>query len=87
MRRHTTVSAWQREHDGSYQAEMHGWKLRVTWKQETPRERRGFRWQAERAALGLAVQNAEVHEEIELAMLEAEQFAETASLATPPAAA
>lgn len=87
MRKHTTVNAWQRDHDGSYQAELHGWKLRVTWRPETPRHRRGFRWQAERAVGGLAVQNAEVHEEIELAMLEAEEFAESASLASPPAAA
>ena len=87
MRRHTTVNAWQREHDGSYQAEMHGWKLRVAWKPESPGKRRGFRWQAEREIGGLALSHAEVHEEIELAMLEAEQFAESASLATPPAAA
>lgn len=80
MRRHTTVNAWQRGHDGSYQAEMHGWKLRVTWRREAPGRRRGFHWQAERAVGGLLVSNSEVHEEIELAMLEAEQLAESSSL-------
>ena len=86
MRRHTTVNAWQREHDGSYQAEMHGWKLRVTWRREAPGRRRGFRWHAERAVGGLPVSSSEVHEEIEMAMLEAEQFAESSAL-SPPAAA
>jgi hypothetical protein len=85
MRKHPTVSAWQREHDGSYHTEMHGWKLRVVWRPPSPGKRRGFSWTAG-SALRLSVAAPDVHEEIEEAMLEAEEFAESAHLSLPAAA-
>ena len=71
---HATMSAWQRDHDGSYKAELHGWSLRVRWRPESPGARRGFYWQAERTGSRPLV-NPEIHEEIEVAMAHAEQFA------------
>ncbi len=68
--RHATISAWQRHEDGSYAAELHGWTLRVVWHPEES-GRRGFSWQAEQGDKKL--RSTEVHEEIELAMVEAEE--------------
>jgi hypothetical protein len=71
---HATVSMWQREHDGSYVAEMNGYKLHVTWKPEAPGERRGFRWKAEMEGKE-AASSDELCEEPEIAMAYAEAFA------------
>lgn len=85
MHKHATVSAWQRDHDGSYRTAMHGWELRVCWRSASPGKQRGFRWEAKRG-MELTVSAAEIHEEIEDAMLAAEEFAATAQLAVPAAA-
>ncbi|APR84589.1 Hypothetical protein A7982_09938 [Minicystis rosea] len=75
--RHATISAWQRHEDGSYAAEINGWNLKVTWQPEKPGERRGFLWSAEREGSS-KLAATEVSEEIELAMVYAEQAIETA---------
>ena len=83
MHRHATVSAWQRDHDGSYRAELHGWQLVVRWHPEpgpsSAHARRGFHWEALQPALDKRAKGAEIHEEIEEAMSEAEAFAEESS--------
>jgi hypothetical protein len=71
--KHATVSAWQRQEDGSYAAEFNGWSLHVKWRPESPDERRGFYWIAERPGIRLTAH--EVHEEIEVAMALAEEAA------------
>jgi hypothetical protein len=72
--RHATISAWQRQEDGSYAAEIGGWTLRVRWRPEstgtTHSPARGFVWEAGRALQKLS--GAELFEEIELAMADAE---------------
>lgn len=75
--RHATVSAWQREEDGSYKAEIHGWELVVHWRPEAPRHHRGFYWEAKKEG-GPRLRARELHEEIEVAMAEAEAEAEAA---------
>jgi hypothetical protein len=73
---HATIPAWQRDHDGSYTALLHGWSLRVRWRPESAELERGFWWEAERP--GAPVErhvSDELHEEIEVAMAHAEQFA------------
>ena len=67
--RHATISAWQRHEDGSYAAELHGWSLHVAWHPEASGHR-GFSWRAEHGDQRLA--STEIHEEIEVAMAEAE---------------
>ena len=67
--RHPTISAWQRQEDGGYQAEIHGWSLRVVWHPES-RQGRGFSWVAERE--GERLKSEEIYEEIEVAMGAAE---------------
>jgi hypothetical protein len=73
--KHATVSAWQRDHDGTYTAEIHGFKLQVLWRPESPEEPRGFFWKAE-APDGTRIVARETHEEIEIAMAEAESVAD-----------
>jgi len=70
---HPTISAWQRDHDGSYKADLHGWSLRVRWRPEGVDGERGFWWEAERPGAVKRV-DPELHEEIEVAMAHAEQF-------------
>ena len=73
---HATMSAWQRDHDGSYVAELHGWSLRVRWRPEDAHGDRGFWWEAQRPGPPAQRQvSSELHEEIEVAMAHAEQFA------------
>jgi hypothetical protein len=67
--RHPTISAWQRQEDGSYAAELHGWSLRVTWHPESA-EGRGFSWVAERD--DERQKSDAIYEEIEVAMGAAE---------------
>lgn len=47
--RHATISAWKREEDGSYAAELHGWALHVRWHAESATTPRGFTWEAHAA--------------------------------------
>ncbi|MGK4005785.1 hypothetical protein WMF31_24380 [Sorangium sp. So ce1036] len=72
MLKHPTISAWQRDHEGGYQAEIRGWTLRVRWIPERPGELRGFVWEAE-GPEGKKITSSEVHEEIEVAMANAEE--------------
>ena len=81
MHRHPKLSAWVREEDGSYKAELEGFSCHVTWRPETSAsapatvtERRGFLWRVEGPG-DFAAQSDEVHEEIELAMVAAEDAA------------
>ena len=71
---HATVSAWQRQEDGSYAAEINGFSLHVAWRPETATEGRGFLWSA-RGPGGVKRRAHEAHEEIEVAMAEAEMCA------------
>lgn len=71
---HATISAWQRQEDGSYAAEINGFHLHVTWRPETAPGGRGFLWSA-RGPDGVKRRAHEAHEEIELAMAEAEACA------------
>ncbi len=68
---HATVSAWNREEDGSYAADINGWHLHVKWKPEAPGERRGFYWEAS-GPDGAKLTSSGLREEIEVAMAEAE---------------
>lgn len=73
--KHATVSVWQRDHDGTYSAEINGYKLKVLWHPESEDEPRGFGWEAE-APDGTRITQRETHEEIEIAMAEAEAATE-----------
>jgi len=81
--RHATISAWKREEDGSYAAELHGWALHVRWHAETAKSPRGFTWEA-RPEIGAKLASDELFEEIEVAMAQAEEQVEAHSA---PAAA
>ena len=78
MHVHASVSIWQREHDGTYVADVNGVALRLTWQPEEPGKRRGFRWQAEKDGKEVA-KSEELYEEAEVAMGHAEAFAREAS--------
>lgn len=73
--KHATVSSWQRDHDGTYTAEINGFKLKVTWVPEGGSDPKGFRWEGE-GPEGQRIGNKETQEEIELTMAEAEAAAE-----------
>ena len=73
--KHATVSAWQRDHDGTYSAELNGYALKVSWRPESEHEPRGFLWEAV-APDGTRLSSRESHEEIEIAMAEAETATE-----------
>lgn len=84
MHLHANVALWQREEDGSYQAERNGWKLHVMWVPEVkagpaPGEEgerpRGYVWKA-KGPDGADAQSSVSVEEIELAMAAAEQAAD-----------
>jgi hypothetical protein len=74
MHVHANVSIWQRDHDGSYSAELNGCTLKLTWQPEEPGKQRGFRWKVEKDGKEVATPD-ELHEEAELAMASAESFA------------
>jgi hypothetical protein len=74
MSKHATVSAWRREEDGSYCAEINGFQLHVKWRPESPDQRRGFTWTATSPA-GTKYRAEEIEEEIEVAMGHAEEVA------------
>jgi hypothetical protein len=74
--KHATISAWQREENGGYKAEINGWLLRVHWHPESidgKTKQRGFSWDAKQGDLPRFV-SRDVHEEIELAMVAAEDY-------------
>lgn len=83
--KHATVSAWQRDHEGKYTAEINGYQLSVVWQPESATEPRGFQWTAE-SPEGKKVRGEELHEEIELAMAEAEAATEPSDDAPEEAA-
>jgi hypothetical protein len=87
MHRHPKLSTWVREEDGSYKAELEGFSCHVTWRPEpeptygkttssplSKNERRGFVWSVEGPG-DFAAQSSEVVEEIEHAMVAAEDAA------------
>jgi hypothetical protein len=71
MYRKRTISAWQREEDGSYKAEIDGYHLHVKWRPESSDARRGYTWTAE-GPEEKKFEADEVVEEIEEAMGNAE---------------
>ncbi|MBK8256262.1 MAG: hypothetical protein IPK82_26795 [Polyangiaceae bacterium] len=73
--KHATVSAWQRDHDGAYTAEINGFNLKVTWVPEGTEAGHGFRWEAV-SPDGKRAESQELQEEIEFAMAEAEAATE-----------
>lgn len=78
MHRHPTLTAWNREEDGSYQAEIEGWKLAVSFRPEKGEARRGFSWKAE-GPDDKKLESDAVVEEMEHAMADAEEAVEEAS--------
>lgn len=67
-----TVSAWAREEEGGYHAEINGWKLAVEWHPEPPKGGDyGFSWHAEGPG-GEKVKGEGLVEEPEMAMMLAE---------------
>jgi hypothetical protein len=80
MHAHATISAWQREEDGSYVAELHGLRLKVVWHPESEGTR-GFSYELSRPGEeggeeGLVVAKGdELVEEIEGCMARAEEHA------------
>lgn len=84
MFKHATLSAWQREHDGSYKAEIEGWTLETKWHPEGTAKRRGFSWTAEQEGKPkLAGGQDEPIEEVENAMVAAEEAAKHENRAHP----
>jgi hypothetical protein len=87
--RHATLTAWQRQENGSYAAEINGWALRVEWHPEHAPSHgahgahRGFTWKAERE--GTKLGSDEIHEEIEVAMAQAEIETEARTATTTAA--
>jgi hypothetical protein len=78
MHRHPNIAAWQREEDGSYKSELEGYSLHVVWRPESKDARRGFRWKLEGPG-EIKREADEIHEEIEMAMAEAEDAAQRAA--------
>ena len=82
MHRHPQVSAWQPEEDGSYQRELDGYTLRVHWHPESADKPRGFSWKIDgpdvEGETGMKREGEAVMEEIEHAMLAAEDAAHRA---------
>ena len=69
------ITAWNHEEDGSYQAELNGWKLHVAWTPEPPKGGDfGWSWKGEGPA-GQKAGSTEFLEEPEIAMMAAEKAA------------
>jgi len=77
MHRHPTLTAWNREEDGSYQGEVEGWTLAVAFHPASGDQRRGFSWTAAGPDEKKLTSEANV-EEMEHAMADAEEAAERA---------
>ncbi len=76
---HPHIELWQRDEEG-YFAELEGWTLRVEWHPgDGPGH--GFTWKIERD--GQSTSSHEPIEEIELAMLAAEQAAHEGARIAP----
>jgi hypothetical protein len=74
MKIQVTISLWNREEDGSYQAEKDDWKLHVQWVPEPPKGGPfGYSWKAEKE--GTSHASSELVEEPEMAMMLAEHAA------------
>ncbi len=72
---HPTISAWQREErEGYFEAELHDWKLRVTWTPRSEGSTGGFSWEAKREG-EKTLESERLVEEPELAMAGAEHAA------------
>jgi hypothetical protein len=72
--KHATISAWQRQHEeGSYEAQLEGWSLLVSWKAPATLDGadRGFTWKATGPG-GAVRSSSELFEEPEIAMADAE---------------
>jgi hypothetical protein len=70
--KHATISAWQRDHDGVYEANLEGWSLHVSWKTPATLDgERGFSWKA-KGPDGQERSSSELFEEPEIAMADAE---------------
>ena len=75
MHGRASISLWQREEDGSYQAEKDGRTLHVSWTPDSAKGGpHGFAWKAE-GPEGKKAASGELMEEIELAMMAAEAAA------------
>ena len=71
---HPTLTAWTRdEHDGRYRAELHDWKLEVSWTPNDGGVRGFFAWKAERDGKETSADRS--YEELEHAMAAAEAHA------------
>jgi hypothetical protein len=77
MHRHPKVALWQREEDGSYKRDLGDFALHVTWHPESTDAPRGFSWKVE-GPEGKKLEGDGVDEEIETAMLAAEDAAHAA---------
>lgn len=75
--KHPTVSAWQRDENGNYEAEINGYRLKVWWAPAQGHDPRGFRWEAT-GADGYRLFARHSHEEMEVAMAEAETVVDPA---------
>ncbi len=84
MHKHATVSLWQHAEDGSYEAELNGWKLHVRWAPDSPDRRGAFAWEATGPKDEKAKAPGPI-EEIEHAMADAEAHANKASPVTAEA--
>jgi hypothetical protein len=72
---HPTISAWTRTHEGPYEAEIAGHKLKVVWSPNVDGTRGSFHWEASfEGRDGLSDDHH--YEEMEEAMGAAELFAE-----------
>jgi hypothetical protein len=74
MHAHPTLTAWQREEDGHYVAELYGQKLEVRWHPENGKVPRGFAYEIHLASGGV-VSSPGSWEEMEVAMHAAEEHA------------
>lgn len=76
--RHPKLSAWERdEHEGHYQAELHGWTLRTVWSPKRG-DRGYFGWEAKREeddGESLSKHSEDHFAELAHAMSDAEDFA------------
>jgi hypothetical protein len=70
-----TIASWQREEeDGSYQADIDGWVLHVSWQPEpSGGGDYGFSWKISDPKGETTASSTELIEEIEIAMARAEE--------------
>ena len=73
--KHARYSLWQRDEHGAYRANLNGWSLLVKWIPMTRRGRGAFVWEAERPD-SPKIESRRTFEELEMAMVGAEEVAE-----------